>query len=252
MTPTSNDNCNGGFVKREVRVGVLASGRGSNFEALQEAASSAPDTTSATTPSSVLKPEATIRVVCLGTDNPAAPALELAARSGIASYVVHETASRGRLQRAHELELAEFMSAHDVDLVCLAGFMRIVRGPLLERFADAILNIHPSLLPSFPGLRAPQQALEHGVRISGCTVHFVDSGIDTGPILLQAAVPVVDTDTVESLTARIQEEEHRIYPQAVRLWASGDVRIDNRRVVVQQNPTLTTGTPQTAGKEEPS
>ena len=122
--------------------------------------------------------------------------------------------------------------------------MRIIRGPLLQRFRHAILNIHPSLLPSFPGLDAPRQALEYGVRLTGCTVHFVDAGIDSGPILLQASVPVHDDDTVASLTARIQEQEHRLYPQAVALWATGRVLVEDRRVRLRDT------TPQTVGKEE--
>jgi phosphoribosylglycinamide formyltransferase-1 len=198
-----SENGHGGFVKREVRVGVLASGRGSNFEALIRATAG----------------ETAARVVCLGTDNADAAALRIATTHGIPTRVVAETARHGRLQRVHEQVLCDFLQEQRVDLVCLAGFMRVIRGPLLERYPRAILNIHPSLLPSFPGLQAPRQALEHGVRVTGCTVHLVDSGIDSGPILLQAAVPVLDEDTVATLTARIQEQEHLIYPQAVALWA---------------------------------
>ena len=193
-------------MKREVRVGVLASGRGSNFEALIHAA---------------LAGAFRGKVVCLGTDNANAGALAVATEHHIATQVVAETARRGRLSQEHEQQLSDFMRQHDVDLVCLAGFMRIIRGPLLAAYPHAILNIHPSLLPSFPGLDAAGQAVRHGVRIAGCTVHFVDAGIDSGPILLQASVPVQGDDTAESLAARILEQEHRIYPQAVSLWASG-------------------------------
>jgi len=198
-------------VKREVRVGVLASGRGSNFKALVEAVTSG---------------KLGGRVVCLGTDNANAGALEIARDNHIATQVVAETARRGRLSSEHEQQLVDFMRQHEVDLVCLAGFMRIIRGPLLEAYPRAILNIHPSLLPSFPGLDAAGQALRHGVRIAGCTVHFVDAGIDSGPILMQAAVAVLSDDTADSLAARILEQEHRIYPEAVSLWASGRVQFD--------------------------
>jgi phosphoribosylglycinamide formyltransferase-1 len=217
-------------VTRDVRVGVLASGRGSNFEAL----------VLATRTQSL-----GAHIVCLGTDTSTAAVCDLAERHSVPSRVVPETAGRGRLRTENEQMLCDFFQEHDVDLVCLAGFMRIIRGPLLQRYPRAILNIHPSLLPSFPGLHAPRQALEHGVRITGCTVHFVDAGIDTGPILLQAAVPVRDEDTVDTLTARIQQQEHRLYPEAVALWASGRIRFDNGRIALVQ-----TAIAQTAGKEE--
>jgi phosphoribosylglycinamide formyltransferase-1 len=228
--PTSHDIGHGGFVTREVRVGVLASGRGSNFAALVQA-----------TRSQALG----AHVVCLGTDNATAGACALATQFDIPSRFVAESARRGRLHTENEQALCDFMQEHAVDLICLAGFMRIVRGPLLQRYPRAILNIHPSLLPSFPGLHAPRQALEHGVRITGCTVHFVDAGIDTGPILLQAAVPVLDGDSVDTLTARIQEQEHRLYPQAVALWAAGRIRFEGGRASLVQ-----TATSQTAAKEE--
>lgn len=220
----------GGFVTREVRVGVLASGRGSNFEALLQATTQHP---------------LGARVVCLGTDTPAAGACDIASRYDIPQRVVHETTGRGHLQSTNEQALCDFLREQQVDLVCLAGFMRIIRGALLQHFPRAILNIHPSLLPSFPGLHAPRQAWEHGVRVTGCTVHFVDDGVDTGPILLQAAVPIQEDDSVETLTARIQEQEHRLYPQAVALWASGRVQFENKRVTVLQ-----TAVTQTATKEE--
>ena len=235
---------------REVRVGVLASGRGSNFEALLRASTPTPTANAPAMVPSMKFPEVGLRVVCLGTDNPEAPALQIATRHGIPTRVVRETARRGRLQHSNEKALRDFMNENDVELVCLAGFMRIIRGPLLERYSAAILNIHPSLLPSFPGLHAPQQALEYGVRVSGCTVHYVDSGIDTGRILLQAAVPVLDGDTVATLTDRIQQEEHRIYPQAVALWASGHLPLEDGRASILHTPTATKGTPQTAGREE--
>jgi phosphoribosylglycinamide formyltransferase-1 len=121
-----------------------------------------------------------------------------------------------------------------VDLVVLAGFMRIVREPLLSEFDGRIVNIHPALLPSFPGLHGQKQAVEYGVKVSGCTVHFVDAGVDTGPIILQAAVPVEDDDTEDTLAARILEQEHRLYPKAIRLIAEGKVRIEGRKVMVDE------------------
>lgn len=188
-----------------VRVGVLASGRGSNFESLARAAATG-----------ALAAE----IACLVCDNAQAGALSIAARYGIPVHVIAAGPRRGRLSPEAETEVVARLHEHRVDLVCLAGFMRIVGPTLLQAFPGAVLNIHPSLLPSFPGLDAPGQALRHGVRVSGCTVHFVDAGIDSGPILLQAAVPVHDGDTAEHLATRILEQEHLLYPEAVRRWAA--------------------------------
>lgn len=205
-------------MSREVRVGVLASGRGSNFEALWSASKAR---------------RLGARVVCLASDNPRSRALERARGFGLATLCVDPGARRGRLAAPAEAEIVQFLRAERVDLVCLAGFMRIVGAPLLDAFPSAVLNIHPSLLPSFPGLDAQRQALEHGAKVSGCTVHLVDAGIDSGPILLQVAVPVLDADTVETLSARILEREHELYPRAVRLWAAGSLRIEGRRVLAR-------------------
>ena len=120
---------------------------------------------------------------------------------------------------------------HNVELVCLAGFMRVLKDDFLKAFPGRVINIHPALLPAFPGLESWKQALDHGARVAGCTVHFVDTGVDSGPIILQAAVPVIDSDTAQTLHARIQVEEHRIYPEAVRLIAEGRLRIEGRRVL---------------------
>lgn len=186
------------------RVAVLASGRGSNFEALARA-----DLGDAA-------------VVLLVSDRDDARALAVAAGMGI------ETALPGR---PFERRCADLLEERGIDLVCLAGFMRILRGDLLRRFSGRLLNIHPSLLPAFPGLDAQARALAHGVKVAGCTVHFVDEGADTGPIIMQAAVPVFDSDTVETLSGRILAEEHRIYPIAARLALSGRLRLEGRRVV---------------------
>ena len=203
---------------REVHVGVLASGRGSNFQALWAAEQAG-----------VLG----ARLVCLLSDNPSANALQRAADRGLQTRLVDAGGKRGQLSETAQGEIVAFLRHHEVDLVCLAGFMRIVGRTLLEAFPNAILNIHPSLLPSFPGLEAPRQALEHGVKVTGCTVHLVDAGIDTGPIVTQAAVAVRVDDTPETLSARILEQEHRIYPEAVRLWASGELAAHGRRIGVR-------------------
>ncbi len=202
-------------MEREVRVGVLASGRGSNFEALWRAQESG---------------ALGARLACLVSDNPQAGALALARRFGLPTLCIDAEGSRGRLSRQSEIQIIAFLRAQQVHLVCLAGFMRLLGDTLLAAFPGAILNIHPSLLPAFPGLHAQAQALAHGVKIAGCTVHFVDAGVDSGPIVTQAAVEVRDDDTAESLAARILEREHEIYPRAVRLWAEGRLQVQGRRV----------------------
>jgi phosphoribosylglycinamide formyltransferase-1 len=199
-----------------VRVGVLASGRGSNFQSL--AAAAAAGTLGA-------------QVVCLVTDNADAGALRIAAQYGIPTAIVDAGPKRGRLTPEAEASILAALRAQRVQLVCLAGFMRIVGPALLDAFPGAVLNIHPSLLPSFPGLDAPAQALRHGVRVTGCTVHFVDAGVDSGPIVLQAAVPVLDDDTEASLAARILEREHALYPEAVRAWSASELHVEGRRVL---------------------
>jgi phosphoribosylglycinamide formyltransferase-1 len=199
-----------------IRVGVLASGRGSNFEALVLAAAAGD-----------LGPA---RIACLVTDNPQAGACAVAAAHQVPVAVIDCGARRGRVSATGEAALVEALQRHRVDLVCLAGFMRIVGATVLAAFPGAVLNIHPSLLPSFPGLEAQRQALEHGVRVSGCTVHFVDAGVDSGPIVAQAPITVHDADTVATLSARILAAEHELYPRAVRAWAAGRLRIDGRRV----------------------
>src|SRR5262245_38422564 len=221
----------GGDVNADVRVGVLASGRGSNFSALAAAAADG---------------SLGARVVCLVCDDPAAGAIDVAARFGIPVTVVDAGARRGRLAPEAEARIVAALGAARVDLVCLAGFMRIVGATLLDAFPRAVLNVHPSLLPSFPGLEAQRQALEHGVKVSGCTVHIVDAGVDSGPVVAQTAVPVHDDDTVATLSARILAAEHRLYPQAVRILASGRVRFEGRRTHVEPDAGVAPG-PQIAG-----
>jgi len=198
---------------RACRLGVLISGRGSNLQALIDAIA---DRTL----------DATIALVI--SNRADAPGLVRARDAGIETRLLpaRNFANRDDYDRAIAAELL----ARDVDLVCLAGFMRLVGAPLLEAFPNRILNIHPSLLPAFPGLNAQKQALDHGVRLTGATVHLVTSELDGGPIVAQAAVPVLDDDTVESLSARILVEEHRIYPEAIRILQSRLWTMEGRRL----------------------
>ena len=205
-------------------IGVLISGRGSNLQALIDSIADA-------------RLHAQIAVVISNKAN--APGLERAARAGIETLVLDHRAAASR--DAYDRQLAAELRARAVRVVCLAGFMRLVGAPLLEAFPNAILNVHPSLLPAFPGVDAQRQALVHGVKVSGATVHLVTSELDCGPILLQAAVPVLEDDSVESLSARILEEEHRLYPRAVQMLLDGDWRLDARRFVCA-NPTGVTET----------
>jgi phosphoribosylglycinamide formyltransferase-1 len=204
-------------MSERLRVGVLASGRGSNFRALAEAASAG---------------RIPAAVVVLVTDRPAAPALDVAREHGIEALVVAPRQHPSR--EAHEKAVTAVLEERRVGLVCLAGYMRLLSAGFVSHFAGRLLNIHPSLLPSFPGLRPQRQALEHGVKVSGATVHFVDEGVDTGPIVLQTAVPLRPDDTEESLAERILVEEHRIYPEAVRLFAEGRLEIRGRRVHIRE------------------
>ncbi|MDD1645459.1 MAG: phosphoribosylglycinamide formyltransferase [Methanomicrobiales archaeon] len=195
---------------------VMASGRGSNFQALIDAMK-----------------EGTLPACCLRliTDNPSAYAIERAEKAGIPVTVLDYASYPDR--SAYEQALLREMRATGADLFVLAGYMRILDREIVEAFPRRILNIHPALLPSFPGLHAQRQALEHGVRVSGCSVHLVDSGTDTGPIILQRCVRVEQDDTEESLADRILEEEHRILPEAVRLFMEGRLNVQGRRVRIR-------------------
>ena len=203
-----------------LKIAVLASGRGSNFKALAEAC---------------LSKDFPAEVAILIVDNPGAGALETAESLGIETAVVDCGPKRGSMSMDASERMRALCRDRGVGLVCLAGFMRIVKGSLLDEYEGRMVNIHPALLPSFKGLHGQAQALEYGVRYSGCTVHFVDKGVDTGPIILQSVVPVRQDDTEESLSERILEEEHRIYPEAVRLVAEGRVRIEGRRVFLENH-----------------
>lgn len=199
------------------RLGVLISGRGSNLQSIIDAIR-------------LGELQATIAVVV--SNRADAAGLLRAREAGLATVCLKPRDYPSR--DAYDAAVADTLRAHDVDLVCLAGFMRLVGAPLLNAFPDRILNIHPSLLPAFPGLDAPRQALEHGVRVSGASVHLVTSELDAGPIVLQAAVPVLPIDTVESLSARILIEEHRLYPKAIAVVLDGGWQIDGRRFLAGQ------------------
>jgi phosphoribosylglycinamide formyltransferase-1 len=197
------------------RLAILLSGRGSNFEAIADR---------------IVKGFLEAEIAVVISNRPEARGLAVASERGIHAVVLP---SKGLDREAYDRSLLEELRKYDVDLVCLAGYMRLLSAGFVREFAQRILNIHPSLLPAFPGLDAQHQALEYGVKLSGCTVHFVDEYLDAGPVLLQAAVPVYDDDTEESLSARILKEEHRIYPEAIRIVLRGDYRIEGRRVVLK-------------------
>jgi phosphoribosylglycinamide formyltransferase-1 len=194
------------------KLGILLSGRGSNFEAIAAAVREG-------------RVEAEIAVVI--SNKPAAPGLERAKELGIPAESVP---SKGTQREEYDRRVASRLKEYGVDLICLAGFMRLLSAGFVEEFQERIVNIHPSLLPAFPGLDAQAQALEHGVRYAGCTVHFVDEQLDSGPIIAQAVVAVLDDDDEHTLSARILKEEHRIYPEAIQTIVSGDYRIVGRRV----------------------
>jgi phosphoribosylglycinamide formyltransferase-1 len=196
------------------RIGVLLSGRGSNFEALADSVGGG------------RLPGAEIAVVVSNREG--APGIERAKERGIAARVIP---SKGLEREVYDRQVVTVLREFNVDLVCLAGYMRLLSPFFVASFPNRILNIHPSLLPSFPGLESQRQALEYGVKFAGCTVHFVDENLDAGPIVLQAAVPVRDDDTEETLSSRILAEEHRIYTEAVRIVLEGKYKIVGRRVV---------------------
>jgi phosphoribosylglycinamide formyltransferase 1 len=193
-------------------LGILLSGRGSNFEAIAR---------------NVEAGKIPARIAVVISNREEAPGLALAKRMGLPARFIP---SKGKEREAYDREVVALLREFRVDIVCLAGFMRVLSPYFVREFPHRILNIHPALLPSFPGVDAQKQALEHGVKFTGCTVHIVDEGVDTGPIVCQAVVPVHDDDSVESLSARILKEEHRIYSEAICLLADDRVKIDGRRV----------------------
>ncbi len=199
-----------------MRLGILISGRGSNFEAISN---------------SINQRRLDAEIAIVISNRADAPGLEIARQRSIPMRVI---TSAGMQREEYDKRLVDELKTHEVDLVCLAGFMRLLSATFVRAFPNRVLNIHPSLLPAFPGLDAQRQALEYGVKISGCTVHVVDEFLDSGPIVLQAAVPVLDADTVESLSARILLQEHVIYPKAIRHFVDGQITIEGRRVSIEE------------------
>ena len=199
-----------------INIAVFISGRGSNFLALLK-----------NIEKGVLK---NCQIAVVFSNNPNAKGLEYAAEAGIKTIVIP---SKNRSDRAeYDKEIINALSEYNIDLICLAGYMRIVTHELVDAYKNRIINIHPALLPSFPGLHAQKQAIDYGVKVSGCTVHFVDSGMDTGPVILQKTVPVYDNDTEDTLSERILEQEHTAYSEAVALYAAGRLKVSGRKVEV--------------------
>ena len=199
----------------KLRLGVLASGRGSNLQSIMDACAVG---------------QIPAEVALVISDQSTAYALERAKSAGIAAVFINPQDYGSR--EAYDAAVVESLQAHGVELVCLAGYMRLVGKVMLTAYHNKIINIHPALLPAFQGLHAQRQAYEYGVKYSGCTVHIVDEGMDTGPIILQAAVPVLDSDNEDSLSARILEQEHRLYPEALRLFAEGKLMVEGRKVKI--------------------
>lgn len=210
-------------------LGVLASGSGSNFQSIVDNIDSG---------------YLAAKVAVLITDNPSAYAIERAKKHKIEHIVIKPKDFSDRA--SYNLRIAEELKKRKVELVILAGFMRVVDKSLIDQYPNRIMNIHPALLPSFPGLHGQKQAADYGVKISGCTVHFVDKGMDTGPIIVQAAVPAYHDDTEESLGKRILKQEHRIFPYAIKLYSEGRLKVEGRKVIITgeredsplQNPPL--------------
>jgi phosphoribosylglycinamide formyltransferase-1 len=202
-----------------MRLGVLISGRGSNFEAISN---------------NINRRKLDAEIAIMISNRASAPGIDVARLHGLPVRVI---ASAGMEREAYDQLLIEELRTHEVDLVCLAGFMRLLSAQFIQAFPQRILNIHPSLLPAFPGLDAAKQALDYGAKITGCTVHFVDEHLDSGPIVIQAAVPVLDEDTVASLSARILAQEHLIYSKAIQYIVDGRVTIEGRQVKIRPEET---------------
>ncbi len=203
---------------KAVALGVLVSGNGTNLQAIIDRIESG------ALPASV---------ACVISNKADAFALERARKHGIPA--IHLNHKEYANREAYDSALVAALREHGVELVILAGFMRILTPTIIDAFSNRIMNIHPALLPAFPGLDAQKQAIEYGVKVSGCTVHFVDAGCDTGPIIIQSVVPVLEGDTEESLSQRIHKEEHLIYPDAIQLFAEGRLTVEGRRVIVKSS-----------------
>lgn len=202
-----------------LRVAVLASGRGSNLQALIDAIEAG---------------QVQARIVAVISNKKEAVALERARKHGIKDLFVDPKPFAGRpdSREAYDRSLLEVLQQHEVELVLLAGYMKIVTTVLVNAYANRMMNIHPSLLPAFPGLEVQKKAIDWGCKLAGCTVHFVTEGVDEGPIIIQAAVPILDADTPETLASRILVQEHKVYPRAVQLFAEGRLRVNGRRVFI--------------------
>jgi phosphoribosylglycinamide formyltransferase-1 len=208
---------------KKVKLGILVSGRGSNLQAIID---------------NIEKGLLPAEIAVVISDQPDAYSLERARKHNVPAIPLSAKGQKGKREEYDALLVKE-LQKHQVELVCLAGFMRIITPTLIKAFPSRILNIHPALLPAFPGLHVQKAALEHGVKFSGCTVHFVDEGMDTGPIVIQAVVPVLDNDTEDSLAERILRQEHKIYSRAIQLYAKGRLKIEGRRVMVVNGKTAT-------------
>lgn len=201
---------------RPLQIGVLGSGKGSNCQSIIDA---------------IHGGRLSARVVCVLSDVENAYILERARKHGIPSRFVSGAPFKTKLEGEAEVKYVEILREYGAEVIALAGFMRVIKKGLLDAFSGKVLNIHPSLLPAFPGIEAWKQALEYGVKVTGCTVHVVDAGVDTGPIIIQRSVPVLDNDTPETLHARIQEQEHIAYPEALALIGTGSLRRAGRRLL---------------------
>ncbi len=206
---------------KTLSIGVLVSGSGSNLQSIID---------------HIEKGQLSARIHVVVSNNPDAFALSRAEKHGIPAVVIghQDFPDRERFDR----KMIEVLQSYRVDLVVMAGFMRLLTPLFLKTFPLKIMNIHPALLPSFPGLHVQQKAVDYGVRFSGCTVHFADEGVDTGPIIIQAVVPVYCSDTANILAARILKEEHRIYPQAIQLYAEGKLKVVGRKVLIKDHPEI--------------
>ena len=205
---------------KKIRIGALASGGGTNLQAIIDRCADG---------------SVDAEIVLLICNNPGAGALQRAGKAGIPTLTIDHRDFPER--QDFDLAVVAALQEADVELVVLAGFMRIVTETILDVFPNRVMNIHPALLPAFPGLHVQKKALEYGAKFSGCTVHFVDTGVDTGPIIIQSVVPIFDDDTEETLSARILAREHKIYPRAIQLFAEGRLKISERRVII--DPPLT-------------
>ncbi len=217
-----------GSSARLVRLGVLVSGRGSNLQAIIDA---------------IEGKGLSAEIAVVLSNKQTAGGLERAKKHGAPAVWLDPKPFAGRpdSREAYDRAVLEVLQKHEVDLVLLAGYMKIVTAVLVSAYENRMMNIHPSLLPSFPGLDVQKKAIEHGCKVSGCTVHFVTEGVDEGPIVIQAAVPILEGDTADTLAGRILEQEHRIYPRAIQLYAEGKLRVEGRRVVVAETGQPSTG-----------